>query len=59
MTLDQIKLLQRDNVVSEEAKAEGRTLAALGVAAPHAMATIVPAYLERFKPRGQFEHYRG
>ncbi len=59
VTLDQVKLLQRDNVVSEGAKAEGRTLAELGVAHPHSAAAIVPAYLERFKPRGQYEHYRG
>jgi NADH dehydrogenase len=59
VTLDQIKLLQRDNVVSEAAEAEGRTLAGLGIDHPHSAAAIVPGYLERFKPRGQFEHYRG
>ena len=36
----------------------GRTLAALGVTAPHGIAAIVPTYLERFRPRGQFAHYR-
>jgi NADH dehydrogenase len=59
MTLDQVRLLQRDNVVSEAARSEGRTLADLGIARPHGAATIVPVYLERFMPRGQFEHYRG
>lgn len=59
VTFDQIKLLQRDNVVSELALAEHRTLADLGVTAPHAASSIVPGYLERFKPKGQFEHYRG
>lgn len=58
ITVDQVRLLQRDNVVSEEAKREGRTLAALGVATPHGISAIVPAYLERFRPRGQFAHYR-
>lgn len=59
LTLDQVRQLQSDNVVSDSAKSDGRTLDALGVSAPHAVATIVPSYLERFKPRGQFAHYRG
>ena len=58
LTLDQVRMLQKDNVVSEAARTEGRTLEALGVAAPHAAASIVPGYLERFKHRGQFAHYR-
>jgi len=40
------------------AKSEGRTLAELGIASPHGVAAIVPTYLERFRPRGQFTHYR-
>jgi len=59
LTLDQVRMLQSDNVVSDAAKSEGRTIEALGVAAPHAAASIVPGYLERFKHRGQFAHYRG
>jgi NADH dehydrogenase len=59
ITPDQVRLLQLDNVVSAEAEAEGRTLAALGVAQPQAAAAVVPGYLERFKPRGQYSHYRG
>ncbi len=58
VTLDQVRMLQRDNVVSAEAKSEGRTLAALGVATPHGVAAIVPTYLERFRARGQFSNYR-
>lgn len=58
ITLDQVKLLQSDNIVPEAAKKEGRTLAALGVAAPTSVAAIVPSYLERFQPRGQYAHYR-
>ncbi len=45
--------------MSEAAIREGRTLAGLGIDNPHAMATIVPGYLERFQPHGQFAHYRG
>ena len=59
VTVDQVRMLRRDNVVSDAAVKEGRTLAALGISAPHAMAAIVPAYLERFQDKGQFAHYRG
>lgn len=59
VTLDQIRMLERDNVVSAEAAAEHRTLAGLGVGQPHAAGAIVPAYLGRFRPRGQFAGYRG
>jgi NADH dehydrogenase len=58
ITYDQVRLLQRDNVVSEAAKRERRTLSGLGIASPHGVAAIVPTYLERFRPRGQFAHYR-
>jgi NADH dehydrogenase len=59
LTVDQVRLLQRDNVVGKLAEAEGRTLAGLGVADPHTMAAVVPGYLERFQPHGPFAHYRG
>ncbi len=58
ITYDQVRLLQSDNVVSAAAKSEGRTLAGLGVEQPAAVAAIVPGYLERFKPKGQYAHYR-
>jgi NADH dehydrogenase len=54
LTRDQVVLLQRDNVVSEAATREGRTLQGLGIA-PTALEAIVPSYLVRFRPRGQFE----
>jgi uncharacterized protein YbjT (DUF2867 family) len=57
LTIDQVKLLESDNVVSEAAKRAGRTLEALGIE-PVAVAAIVPAYLEQFRPRGQFSTYR-
>ncbi|MDX2289221.1 MAG: complex I NDUFA9 subunit family protein [Hyphomicrobiaceae bacterium] len=59
ITVDQVRMLQSDNVVSPAAKAEGRTIAALGIERPQSMALVVPGYLERFKPKGQFAHYRG
>ena len=58
ITVDQVRLLKNDNIVSEAAIKEGRTLAGLGVANPTAIPTVVPGYLERFKPRGQYAHYR-
>lgn len=57
MTVDQVRLLQSDNIVSEAAKRDGRTLDALGVSRPASVDAVVPAYLERFKPRGQYAHY--
>jgi uncharacterized protein YbjT (DUF2867 family) len=59
ITVDQVKLLQVDNVVSATANSEGRTLAGLGISAPQTIGAVVPGYLERFKPRGQYSHYRG
>jgi NADH dehydrogenase len=59
LTVDQVRMLQRPNVVSEAAAEEGRTLAGLGIGEPRTMASVVPAYLERFQPHGQFAHYRG
>lgn len=59
LTVDQVRLLQVDNVVSAQAQSEGHTLEGLGITHPHTMAAIVPGYLERFNPHGQFAHYRG
>ncbi len=59
LTVDQMRMLQQPNIVSKAAEAEGRTLHGLGIQPPQAMAAIVPAYLERFQPHGQFAHYRG
>jgi NADH dehydrogenase len=59
LTVDQVRLLQVDNVVSAQAMSEGHTLQGLGVADPHGINAVVPAYLERFNPHGQYAHYRG
>jgi uncharacterized protein YbjT (DUF2867 family) len=53
LTPDQVELLRNDNVVSDAAKREGRTLEALGIS-PVAMAAVVPSYLARFRKAGQF-----
>jgi NADH dehydrogenase len=57
LTIDQVRLLQTDNLVSEAAIKAGRTLEGLGIE-PVAVAAIVPGYLEQFRPRGQFSQYR-
>jgi len=53
LTRDQVELLRRDNVVSAEASAEGRTLRGLGIA-PESFETLVPTYLVRYRKFGQF-----
>ena len=58
LTRDQVTLLQTDNVVSEAAKAEGRTIEALGIL-PTAAEAVVPGYLWRFRKAGQFATGRG
>lgn len=57
LTLDQVRLLERDNVVSAEAVSEGRTLTGLGIE-PVAVEAVVPDYLEQYRPRGQFSVYK-
>ena len=59
LTVDQVRMLQSDNVVSKAALAERRVLAGLGIEHPRTMDAVVPGYLERFQPHGQFAHYRG
>jgi NADH dehydrogenase len=59
LTVDQVRLLEHDNVVSDAAKKDRRTLAGLGIEPLNSISAIVPEYLERFKPKGQYAHYRG
>ncbi len=54
LTPDQVELLRHDNVVTQAAEAEGRTIEALGIE-PAAIDAIVPGYLWRFRKTGQFE----
>jgi NADH dehydrogenase len=53
-TRDQAILLETDNVVSEGAIREGRTLQGLGLT-PTTIEAIVPSYLLRFRKTGQFD----
>jgi uncharacterized protein YbjT (DUF2867 family) len=54
ITPDQVELLKSDNVVSEAAAREDRTLKGLGIE-PTAMESVVPTYLWRFRRAGQFK----
>ena len=57
LTRDQVELLKGDSVVSDAAVREKRTLAGLGLE-PTSVQAIVPSYLWRFRPAGQFQHLR-
>jgi uncharacterized protein YbjT (DUF2867 family) len=54
ITPDQVELLKNDNVVSDAARHDGRTLEALGII-PESLEAIVPSYLWRFRKTGQFD----
>ncbi|MFD2648117.1 complex I NDUFA9 subunit family protein [Devosia albogilva] len=54
ITTDQVRLLHVDNVVSDAAIKDKRTLAGFGIP-PVGMATILPTYLWRFRPHGEFD----
>jgi NADH dehydrogenase len=54
LTVDQVRLLETDNVVSEGAL----SFRELGIA-PEAAGGIVPSYLWRFRKHGEFEHAPG
>ncbi|QGM46291.1 complex I NDUFA9 subunit family protein [Methylocystis heyeri] len=57
MTGDQVELLKYDNIVSNEAKAEGRTLEGLGIT-PETIEAIAPTYLYRYRKTGQYQDQR-
>jgi NADH dehydrogenase len=54
LTRDQVLLLRSDNVVSEAARQDGRTLEGLGIK-PDSIEAVVPGYLYRYRPAGQFD----
>jgi len=57
ITRDQVALLRQDNVVSDAALYEKRTLVGLGIT-PTGYETIMPPYLSRFRKTGQFADQR-
>jgi uncharacterized protein YbjT (DUF2867 family) len=58
LTADQVELLKTDNVVSEAARRDRRTLEGLGITAS-GIAAIVPSYLYRYRKAGQFTAPKG
>ena len=54
LTRDQVTLLERDNVVSNEASSAGLTLQGIGIKG-ETIENVVPSYLYRFRKAGQFE----
>ncbi|QPC42583.1 complex I NDUFA9 subunit family protein [Kaustia mangrovi] len=54
LTVDQVTMLERDNVVGDAALNEHRTFEAFDIA-PRAIEAIVPDYLVRFRRTGQYE----
>ncbi|MEL7529271.1 MAG: complex I NDUFA9 subunit family protein [Pseudomonadota bacterium] len=57
LTADQVELLKTDNVVSEAAIKDGRTLEGIGIE-PATLASILPTYLERFRQHGQYDAHK-
>jgi NADH dehydrogenase len=57
LTPDQVELLRHDNVVSQLAIDEARTLRGLGIE-ERSLQAIVPSYLWRFRRTGQFKSLR-
>ncbi|MBB4075914.1 NADH dehydrogenase [Bartonella fuyuanensis] len=53
VTTNQIRFLQMDNIVSQEAIENGYTLEGGGIT-PKAMTAVLPSYLWRFRRHGQF-----
>jgi uncharacterized protein YbjT (DUF2867 family) len=53
LTDDQVVLLKSDNVVSDEAIKQNRTLAGIGIPQTTVEA-ILPTYLARYRPHGQY-----
>ncbi|WP_105383618.1 complex I NDUFA9 subunit family protein [Neorhizobium alkalisoli] len=53
ITSDQVQLLKVDNVVSEAAAKEDRTIQGMGIR-PTLATSILPSYLVQYRPQGQY-----
>ncbi|MEM7461579.1 MAG: complex I NDUFA9 subunit family protein [Pseudomonadota bacterium] len=53
ITYDQVVMLESDNVVSDRCVSSKLTLKGLGIS-PRSMDSVLPSYLVRFRPSGQF-----
>ena len=57
ITADQVTFLKSDNVVSDAATSEARTLQGMGLT-PQGADAILPAYLWRYRVAGQYTKMR-
>lgn len=57
LTSDQVSILRRDNIVGADANAN--TIADLGVTQLESVEALVPSYIWRFRPYGQFQTTQG
>lgn len=55
ITGDQVELLKRDNIVGVSGEKGVGAFADLGVSPLETIEAIVPSYLWRFRPHGQFQ----
>jgi len=55
LTIDQLEMLKSDNVVSDDAANEDRTLAGIGIR-PTTLDAILPSYLWRYRVTGQYRN---
>ena len=55
LTIDQVRLLESDNLVSAKAKKARLTLEGLKIT-PRSMEAQAPLYLEQYRPTGQYEN---
>lgn len=53
ISYDQVLMLEVDNIVSDAAKRQNRTLDAFDVS-PKTLRSVLPSYLVRFRPEGEF-----
>ena len=54
ITYDQVLMLENDNVVSDEAIRQRRTLQGAGIK-PKTLESILPTYLTQYRPHGQYK----
>ena len=59
ITSDQVDMLRSDNIVGETGDASIGTISDLGVTELESIEAIVPTYLWRFRPQGQFHEAKG
>ena len=55
LTADQVRLLREDNIVSDIAEGEGRTLRGMGITAT-SLRSVLPSYLYMYRRGGEFAH---